>query len=68
MSEGHYKDPGTDRIGCDHPDLYFGSGAFYVICQKCQQFWVARKPSPAGDCDLEYGLGASPVCGQHRRA
>ena len=48
---------------CDHEHLYFGSGAYYLICRDCGQFWVAisnqadnmpdydagGRPNPAGD-------------------
>jgi hypothetical protein len=30
-------------LKCPHPELQFGSGCFYVICQACGQFWVAVK-------------------------
>lgn len=46
-----------DPLTCDHPELYFGSGSYYVICRACQQFWVRIKnqdnePDRAGRIDL----------------
>ena len=26
---------------CEHESLMFGSGGFYVICEKCHGHWVA---------------------------
>lgn len=27
---------------CNHDRLFFGSGDYYVICEECHQYWVAR--------------------------
>lgn len=26
---------------CEHRELYFGSGAFYIFCRECNECWVA---------------------------
>jgi len=33
---------------CNHPELMFASGAFYVFCPKCQQYWEELEGSDQG--------------------
>lgn len=38
---------------CEHKRLGFGSGAYYLICQDCNQYWAAVGGQP------EYGTDAN---------
>ena len=41
---------------CDHEELCFGSGAFYIFCSHCPAVWVAKQPG-GDDTDLDYDRG-----------
>jgi hypothetical protein len=54
-----------DRRQCPHDTLSFGSGAYYVICQDCLQYWVATgnqgdKPDPSAGGDKVSGKRVKP--------
>jgi hypothetical protein len=59
------RDANEKQLSCEHPSLNFGSGAFYVICQTCSQFWVAtnmskEKIETALDPDYDQGSYLHP--------
>lgn len=37
---------------CEHKNLFFGSGAFFVICNDCQQCWKAVTKLGEGSDDF----------------
>jgi hypothetical protein len=39
---------------CDHAQLKFGSGGFYVICVGCGARWAAQKDGPMGHPEPDY--------------
>ncbi len=55
----------NDPYTCPHATLGFGSGAYYIICHDCNQFWVAKKHR--NDTDLDYDQGHSPAEGLRRK-
>ncbi len=63
---GHYDTLSTEeqRAACPHDSVFFGSGAYYLICRACGQYWVGV--APGNDSEYAYYLGASQVTGQER--
>ena len=51
----------TETTNCEHGELHFGSGGFYIICAKCRVFWVAKGDGP--DVDLDHAR-QSPLAGR----
>jgi hypothetical protein len=44
---------------CQHERLHFGSGAYYLFCNKCTRKWIAWKPNATevgGDVDARGDL------------
>lgn len=37
---------------CQHKNIFFGAGAFYLICNDCQQYWQAVKKMGSEDPDF----------------
>ena len=54
-----------DRHLCPHRRLGWGSGAFYVICQDCSQFWIAI--NAGDDSSIDYRQGANATHGWKHR-
>lgn len=43
------------KQNCEHDQLYFASGGFYLCCPQCGVSWVATKNYDGdGDKDLDY--------------
>ena len=39
---------------CKHNKLAFASGGYYIQCQECTRWWVAKKLGAPSDVDLGY--------------
>lgn len=51
---------------CDHKNMFFGSGAFFVICNDCKQCWKAV--TKFGDGAEDYAETTKDMTGQQAKS